>query len=50
MRAEYADGRVLTRTFDGRGLALTQADADGVTEFAYDGDGNLTQCAALWVW
>ncbi len=27
----------------GAGLAVTQSDADGVTEFAYDADGNLTQ-------
>ncbi len=43
MRAEYADGRVLTRTFDGRGLTVSQSGPDGVTEFAYDADGNLTQ-------
>jgi len=43
VRAEYADGRVLERTFDGRGLTLSQSGPDGVTEFAYDADGNLTQ-------
>ncbi len=43
VRAEYADGRVLTRTFDGRGLTVSQSGPDGVTGFAYDGDGNLTQ-------
>jgi len=42
VRAEYADGRLLERTFDGRGLTLTQSGPDGVTGFAYDGDGNLT--------
>gem|GEM_PF-1583984 len=43
VRAEFADGRVLERTFDGRGLTVSQSGPDGVTGFAYDGDGNLTQ-------
>jgi len=34
---------VLTRTFDGRGLTLSQSGPDGVTGFTYDVDGNLTQ-------
>ena len=41
-RVEYADGRVTERTFDGRGLAVTQSDATGVTAFTYDADGGLS--------
>lgn len=41
VRTIYPDGRVLTRTFDGRGLALTQTDAGGTTSFTHDPDGDL---------
>ena len=43
VQASLSDGRVLTRGFDGRGLPVTQTDADGTTGFAYDADGNLIE-------
>jgi YD repeat-containing protein len=39
----YPDGRVLTRVFDGRGLATSQTDAGGTTSFTFDGDGALSR-------
>jgi YD repeat-containing protein len=49
-QAALSDGRVLDRVFDGRGLAVSQKaisqdGSDGVTEFGYDADGNLTEIA-----
>ncbi|KGM17813.1 hypothetical protein N867_11480 [Actinotalea fermentans ATCC 43279 = JCM 9966 = DSM 3133] len=42
VQVSYPDARRLTREFDARGLATTQADATGTTRFSYDADGNLS--------
>jgi len=42
VQVSYPDGRRLTREFDARGLATTQADATGTTWFSYDADGDLS--------
>ena len=41
VKVTYPDGRVVSRVFDGRGLASKQSDASGATSFTYDATGAL---------
>ncbi|MCB2411983.1 DUF6531 domain-containing protein [Demequina sp. TTPB684] len=38
-----SDGRTITREFDGRGLAVSQTDLTGTTEYSYDANGRLAE-------